>query len=952
MRNFKKISAVVVALAIMLTTLVPAFAASTTVNGDKAVVLNKLELYAGTSTGSFVPSLETELTRGQGATLLTKLFNMDDAALALTDAQADAIIKDFADADKVPTYAKKRLAYLVQNKIMSGSLDAGKLYINADESLLGGQFATLLLKQMGFSVPAWNEAIAQLSDAEGSKDVAAYTSYATKILLRDQAVGIMYGSLTAKYADRSATIIEKIVAAKPQLKAVAQAAGLIAAPTVLAVESVEALNLKQVEVVFNKVVDKTATEKIENFNVYNNASTTDLAAGGSVELMADGKTAIVTLGSNFNNGTVAKVVVKNIVTYSNDAVAVADVTVPTVVGVAVTGPQTVTVEYSEPVKNLNAAEYTVDNGNYIVTNAIANGTNKVEVTVGVKLTDGEHTLKVNGTRVTDYAGYKAITRTISFTVIADTTAPTVSVKSVSPTEVKLTFSKPITNAKDVNVFYRHTFNSGIYEMAGTAATVTVNSSTEVTLDWSAKPIPLGANKLYIGYTSDTAKKIQDLWGNKLETLALDISVTMDTAKPVISEVKFIDASTLKVIFSKKVEATSAKTASNYVIKESTGKLITINTPVLGGTDQNEVTLTTSTASALGGGSYTVEVNNIKDTAIVPNIMDAYSATLNINDTVKPTVGTSKYLIDSSDLNHKKVTVYVPFTEAMNTATLVKANFLKVVNSTLAAPVAPVALGDDDTITIGADTKSVIIVIDNGTTAVSTIDIVVGAVKDAAGNGLVTFTANAAPKADAIGIDKAEAIAKNQIKVTYDGRLSTVTAEGYSLVANTTEAGIALSVASHIINNDGKSEVIFNLGNDLSADATISTALVSIKAAAATGTKSFLGTALSDTAGVPVEDKTVASVVSVTVTGGAIQVVFDEAIEADTLAATLNGFSVTGGDATLASVAMQGGVRVDGTTIVLTGKNFVANQTSVSYNSVAGIADKGLNKVASFTQIAK
>ena len=326
----------------------------------------------------------------------------------------------------------------------------------------------------------------------------------------------------------------------------------------------------------------------------------------------------------------------------------------------------------------------------------------------------------------------------------------------------------------------------------------------------------------------------------------------------------------------------------------------------------------------------------------------YNATLSINDTVKPTVGASKSLIDSSDINHKKATIYIPSSEAMNTATLVKANFLKDVNGA-----APAALGDNDTVTVGTDAKLVTIVIDNGTTAVTSIDIVVGAVKDVAGNGLLTFTANAAPTADAIGIAKAEAIAKNQIKVTYDGRLSAVTAAGYSLVTSTTESGIALSVASHVINSDGKSEVTYNLGNDLSADATISTEAILIKATTASGTKSFLGTTLSDTAGVPVQDKIVASVVSVTVTSATtIEVVFDEAIEASTLAATLNGFSVTGGDVKLTSVAMKGGATVDGTTIVLTGTNFVANQTSVSYNSIAGIADIGLNTVASFTQVAK
>ena len=950
MGNFKRISATVVAAALALTTYVPAFAAYEPVNGNKANVLNQLDLYAGTDPIVFKPSLDTKLTRAQGATLLTKIFNLDDAALALSKAETDAILKDFADGAKVPEWARQRIAYLVKNGMMAGSLDTTtkKLYIKADGDLLGAQFATLLLKQLGYNVDSWKTAIAQLSEVEGAKDIADYLSYATTYILRDQAVGMIYGTLTADYAATGLeTVIDKIVTAKPSVREVAEKAGLVKPVVVnLAVESARALNLKQIEIKFNKSVDKSAVEKTSNFNAFNAGSTTDLVAGGSVALQEDGKTAIVTLGSNFNNGTVAKIVVKDLTSYTNDSVAVADTTVPTVVGVSVTGPNTITVEYSEPIKGINNAEYTVDNGNYIVTNTAANGSNKVDVTVGVNFTDGEHSLRINGTNVSDYADYKVIARTLSFTVVADTTAPTVTVKSVSPTEVKLTFNKPITNAKDVNVLYRHTFNNNVYELVGNTANVTVNSSTEITLNWSAKPIPLGANKLYIGYASDSANKIQDLWGNKLAPVALDVSVAMDTVKPAVSEVKFVDASTLKITFSKTVESTSAQTASNYVIKDSTGKVIAINAPVLGGTDNKEVTLTTTTANALGGGSYTVEVKNVKDTALVPNIMDAFSNTMNINDTVRPTLGSSKYLIDSSDVNHQKATVYVPFSEAMNTSTLVKSNFLKVVNGTTSA------LGDNDTVTIAADGKSVTIVIDNGTSTISSIDVVVGAVKDIAGNGLISFTANAAPTVDTIGVSKVEAIAKKQIKVTFDGRLSSVTAEGYSLFANTTNSGIALSVASHAINSDGKSEVIFNLGSELTADAKAGTYSVDLVVAGAAGTKSFLGTVATNNAGVNVSDKIVASVKSITVTGGTIEVVFDENIEADTLAATLNGFSVTGGDAKLTAVAMKGGAGVDGTTIVLSGTGFVADQTTVTYNPVAGIADTSANQIAGFTQIAK
>ncbi|MHB8063544.1 MAG: Ig-like domain-containing domain, partial [Ruminiclostridium sp.] len=417
MVNFKKISAVVVALAIMVTTLVPAFAAAdTTVNRDKAVVLNKLELYAGTSTSSFVPSLETKLTRGQGAILIAKLFNMDDAALALTDADADAILKDFADASKVPTYAKKRLAYLVQANIMSGSLDAGKLYINADESLLGGQFATLLLKQMGFTVAAWTEAVAQLSNVEGSKDVAAYISYATNKLLRDQAVGIMYGSLTAKYADGSATIIEKIVAAKPALKAIAQEAGLIEAPnTTLEVDSVISVANNKVKVELKDAAEATAAD----FAIVKKGTTTAVAVKNvakesdkiyvlETEALVAGTTYTLTANAKSVNFTGIK----------------ADTTVPTVVKVTGTDSNKFTVEYSDKMDfatGTDIANYTFDKSIKVLKAEINSDRNKIILFTDAAKQNIVYTLTIQNVANSDGKAISKTSRTV--TASEDKTAP-------------------------------------------------------------------------------------------------------------------------------------------------------------------------------------------------------------------------------------------------------------------------------------------------------------------------------------------------------------------------------------------------------------------------------------------------------------------------------------------------------------------------------------------------
>jgi hypothetical protein len=77
----------------------------------------------------------------------------------------------------------------------------------------------------------------------------------------------------------------------------------------------------------------------------------------------------------------------------------------------------------------------------------------------------------------------------------------------------------------------------------------------------------------------------------------------------------------------------------------------------------------------------------------------------------------------------------------------------------------------------------------------------------------------------------------------------------------------------------------------------------------------------------------------------ITLTFSEALNPATVAAaTLNGFSVAGGNATLTSMALAGG----NTQLVLTGTNFVAGVTTVSYNAVTGVTDANNNKLADIT----
>lgn len=942
----KKLAAFVLSSSMVLSLAVPAFAAATNSDPTKepGKYLQEIGVIKGDQNGDL---LEGSNWKRQDVTvLLSTLLKQKEEAKATANTHGFTDVRG-TNYNGFISWAKEK-GYMVGESATKFGFDSEISYHD---------FAAIVLRALDYKV-AYADVPTAAVEAKILPQGTDFTAKAT----RGNSYAVIVAALNTVIPGTGQTLGNKL--GLPGFEV-----------TDPAVTSVEALNLKQVKVTFNKEVDKASAETLGNYKVYNNGGSTDLVtSAGSVALQSDKKSVIVTLGGQLNNGQNAKVAVENvkdsakaIAKYENDAVPVSDTTVPTVVGVSISGPRTLTVEFSEPVQPATpiATDFVVDNGNYIVVSAVAKG-NKVEITVGVDLTVGEHTIKVgggaNGT-LADYAGYKPVVTTKTFSFVKDETAPVATVKSVSPTSVTISFSKPVKNLKDGNVVYRHTYNNGLYSYSGSAAQVTTNaadgidSATEVKIDFKDRPIPLGANNVYIDYTSSTGTQITDLWGNKLAAVAIPVSVSMDTVKPTVKEVKFVDAQTLKLILSEEIDAGSITTFSNYVVKDSAGKAISVTGAVLGGSDKNEITLSFA-EDALGGGSYTIEVKGLKDKALVANIMDTFTTTLAVTDTVKPYVLASNYAVDTAN---NKTTINIPFSEQMNTTTLVKTNFLKKVGSGF------VALGSEDTVTAAADGKSVKIVISGHS---ASLDIRVGAVTDLAGNGLTFLGAtsengtgnsktdgNFVLSQDAVAVEKVEAIGTKQIKVIFNGRLSSVTATGFSFVtkgAGTPVYNNALSVASHTVNGDNKSEVVFNLANDLTKDVKVNANSIQlVVGTTATDTKSFLGTQVTGLAASTAPsagdliDKLAPGISKAEVkTATTIEITFEEALNNLTFAATLNGFSVSGGDAKLTSVAVK--ANSDNKVVVLTGENFQAGVTAIAYNDTAGITDLVGNKLASFT----
>src|SRR5690606_15395236 len=109
----------------------------------------------------------------------------------------------------------------------------------------------------------------------------------------------------------------------------------------------------------------------------------------------------------------------------------------------------------------------------------------------------------------------------------------------------------------------------------------------------------------------------DRWGNKFEETSLEFEVTMDTTKPTVKEVKVEDAETIRIIFSEAVDPKSVENTENYVVKDSTGSEIEVVEAEVDENHDNEVLLKFE-EEALGGGTYTIEISGITDTALIPN----------------------------------------------------------------------------------------------------------------------------------------------------------------------------------------------------------------------------------------------------------------------------------------------------------------------------------------------
>ncbi|HEY4390761.1 MAG TPA: S-layer glycoprotein [Paenibacillus sp.] len=577
------------------------------------------------------------------------------------------------------------------------------------------------------------------------------------------------------------------------------------------VASVKADNLQEVVVEFDGTVDKKSAENKLNYEVK------DLKVD-SVKLSEDKKTVTVLLQetNSLPHQKETEIKVKNIKNEDGtktieDTVkfTAVDVKIPEIKEVVGLGTSAFKVVFSEPVQKSDvyaSSNYKVDGVS--ISGNVEYSYPNVAI-VNAKLPVGDHKLTVSNIR--DFSGLKIAPVETSFSIAEDTSAPeVVSIKSNDLKEIEIEFNESVKTWS--KVYHGVSGNTGVVTKRDNKLFVTFSN-----------PLAVGENTVYI-------EGVTDYSGNKANREA-KVTPTLDTERPTVEKVSVEQDGTtgyhsLEVQFSKKVKATSAETRSNYTIKNSEGKVVTgtgldkdghpYSTPSY---DPETNTVTVKLGTKLDTADYTLEVANVVDTAYVANTMLPYSTVFNAKQTLGEAITRVWYKPDGNDN-----VLYIQYKSNVKTSGEGRADLAEkyeINGKTLSDVSVDVVSGD--TVRITSSKNKLNLEFENGALK-NNNEIVARLVQDADGNyfkqdGSYTLKATVSQNSK-IAVKEAKATSRTEVKVKFDGKLNSYTANDFRVEVAKDFDGTdykTLAPDSASLSADGLTLTLaFNDGNKLPA----------------------------------------------------------------------------------------------------------------------------------------
>lgn len=674
MKNLRKVLAFTLALAMLLSTMTfTTFAA-----GKEVEALANLKLLLNTTDAE----VEQELTRSVGLAMVLKALGYAQA-----DADAKAADNKFVDMDQA-AWAKGYAALAEELKISNGTSVEPKLF-SPMQKLDQKSFVTFMLRALGYDADkAWAEAGALAKEAGLVAGELAEGAFK-----KGDAAVVMYNALLAKVQgdEKGRTLAEKLVDEKKLDKDLAVANGLMSAePEKLMVAEVKADNLREVTVMFNGTVNKDSAEKKGNYKL--KGKTIDKAV-----VLEDGKTVVLTLAGDtaMDNKKETKLTVSGVKNAAGVVMEKQEVMFvpfdnenPTITNVVFTGPKSLEITFSEPVKVSGAKVSLKDGKSNLTTKVTADEANErvAKVSTFTTLKDGTEYLvcvgdpKNNNSYVKDYANYPNLYFEGAYTYTADKTAPEATVVKADQKVVVVEFNKPVMGITAKH-FY-HSFASytavGVYK--DEKMDKAVEKKDSVSKVWvkfyekdGDKALPAGTVPFTILGEADNSK-IQDNWKNAFASQNFNLEIVADREAPEVVSAEVTGEKEIKVTFNEDVKNISRE---RFTLLDKDGKEVEkgskLNVKTDNGKKVDKVAKLTLSES-YAGKTLTLTIKGIKDASLYENMMADYSTTLEFGDKTWKGVKRVELQQYGTTEDNRSFALFVVFEEKMDESATDVANY--------------------------------------------------------------------------------------------------------------------------------------------------------------------------------------------------------------------------------------------------------------------------------------
>ncbi|HYE12370.1 MAG TPA: Ig-like domain-containing protein, partial [Patescibacteria group bacterium] len=424
----KKLIALVLAFALVFSSFTAAFA-DTAIPAD-AQATKDLGMLVGSGNGVTIEYLNENPTRLQTAIMFLRLKGLEQTALAYTGTT------NFADADQVVWAGGKNIMAYLNNNPQLGWAGIGNNKFNPNVTVDAASYYKVMLEALGYKQGTdfeWTGIMA-FAATKGLVKVANAANYT----VNDLATATIE-ALKATVKGGTKTLATTLVETGVISEAAAVAAGIYTpAPTVLAVESVKAINLKETVVTFNKEVDEDSAEDASNYML------DDEDIAGTVALNADKKSVTITWTTNLDNQTEYDLTISDIIDAAGAELAEVtvtflanDVTLPVAQDITLVGPNKFEIQFSEPLAvegDVTVADADFD---YEVANITVDGDVVTVELSDDELEEGNYSVEISNFE--DYAGLKGLKKIVTLAYEQDTKAPVATVTEATQTKVVVEF---------------------------------------------------------------------------------------------------------------------------------------------------------------------------------------------------------------------------------------------------------------------------------------------------------------------------------------------------------------------------------------------------------------------------------------------------------------------------------------------------------------------------------